>query len=69
MWSLSKKESTMIENEERDLEYWCNNRILTKYRQKIFKTLDGRIVIEIEQNKISQGTTITNTIDLIARQT
>ena len=59
----------MIENEERDLEYWCNNRILTKYRQKIFKTLDGRIVIEIEQNKISQGTTITNTIDLIARQT
>lgn len=38
MWSLSKKESTMIENEERDLEYWWNNRILTKYRQKIFKT-------------------------------
>lgn len=69
MWSLSKKESTMIENEERDLEYWWNNRILTKYRQKIFKTLDGRIIIEIEQNKISQGTTITNTIDLIAWQT
>lgn len=69
MWSLSKKESTMIESEVRDLEYWWNNRILTKYRQKIFKTLDGRIVIEIEQNKISQGTTITNTIDLIARQT
>lgn len=59
----------MIESEVRYLEYWWNNRILTKYRQKIIKTLDGRIVIEIEQNKISQGTTITNTIDLIARQT
>lgn len=69
MWSLSKKENFIIKNEVKDLEYCWNNRILTKYRRKIFKTLDGRIVIEIEQNKISQGTTITNTIDLIARQT
>lgn len=69
MWSLSKKESTMIESEVRDLEYWWNNRVLTKYRRKIFKTSDRRIVIEIEQKPISQGTTITNTIELIARST
>lgn len=59
----------VIKNEISEEKYIWNNRILTKYRRKIFTNQEGLIVVEIEQMPISSGTTITNTIDLIAQDT
>ncbi len=47
----------------------CNGSFLTSCQIKVIKENQKNIVVEIIQQPVSKGTTITNVIDLLAKQT